>query len=126
MRNCLNVAVLPTILRYMNEESRFIRKLKETLDSGLETSRKAVNSALNKTRELEDYGVLKLDIRRLEHRSEELLKELGLVVFSQLAEEGKLSVTRKNAIIGGILSELEENRDMRDRKEIQLKNLSKK
>lgn len=109
----------------MNEESLFFRKLKETLDISLESSKKAVKAAMEKSKELEDYGVLKLDIRRLENRSQELLRELGLRVFSEFSDAGKPSVSRKTDLVDDILNELEENRDMRERKENQLNSRNK-
>jgi len=109
----------------MSESNPFMRRLRETLDLGLESSRKAMDQAARKTRELEDYGILKLDIRRLENRSQELLQELGVVIFSQLTEEGKASVSLKNSTVSRIVTELEKNRDMRIRKEEQLKALKR-
>jgi len=110
----------------MNEERWFIRMLKETLNLGFESSKKVMENAGKKVREFEDYGVLKLDIRRLENRSQELLRELGLRIFSEFSEEGKQSVSRKNASVQELITELERNRDMRIRKENQLDSRNKK
>ncbi|MCP4724193.1 MAG: hypothetical protein GY863_04115 [bacterium] len=79
-----------------------------------------MNSAAEKSRKLEEYSVLKLDIKRLEKRNSELFQELGINVFTVLAEEGRQTVSVKTPVLSEMIIELERNREMLFEKEKKL------
>ena len=104
----------------MSDENGFWNKFRTGFGSGLSSSKKIMDNARKKTREIEEYGVLKIDIKRLETRNSELFRDLGLKVYSLFSEEGKASVSAKSPLIRGVLNELDYNREMLKIKEEKL------
>ncbi|MBI9102372.1 MAG: hypothetical protein JEY99_08165 [Spirochaetales bacterium] len=106
----------------MSDENGFWNKIKSGIDTSLSSSRKVMDGAKKKSKELEEYGILKIDIKRLETRNADLFSDLGMKVFSIFSEEGRQSVTSKNPVIRDVMDELESNRLMLEEKQGKLKN----
>jgi len=92
-------------------------RVKEGLDQGLDGSRTLLKSAKEKSLILEELSVLKIDIKRIDARTNSLIRDLGLGVYSAFIEEGKQSLSSKSPFIKAILQELQDLQNLRKIKE---------
>lgn len=109
----------------MDRKENFFKKLWSSLDRELDGAGAKIDVFRSKAREWEDFGILKLDIRKIDDRNRELLYNLGVVVFSELSEAGTPALSRDHESLALLIRELEQNRDLRDRKEKRLRELEK-
>ena len=103
----------------------FFRKILNSLTLELKGAGVQLKGVGSKVKDWETISVLKLEIRRLDERTHNLLYELGLITFSELSEKRNKSVGPENEPLAAILKELEETREIRDQKEEELKEMEK-
>ena len=71
----------------------FYERMKQVMSQGFETTRKGMEQAAAKARELGEKGVLKYEIVRLEKDVERKFALLGGSVYRLLAEKGQSTVS---------------------------------
>ena len=73
---------------------------------GLEVSKEFAAKAGAKAQELGEIGVLKVEIKQFEAQAKKLMGRLGAEVYSRFSEGDAVSVSRDEAAVGAILSEI--------------------
>lgn len=96
-------------------------RARDGFGKGLNSSKQFLHAAKEKTQELEDIAVLKLDLKRIEGLANSLIRDLGLKVYSAFMEEGRQSLSAKTPGVKEILQELETLQDLREAKEAKLR-----
>ncbi len=83
-------------------------KLDKGLNQGINVSKKIIDKAKVKAREISDQSLLAFEIKELEKEEEKLLKDLGAVVFRLLAEGERSSVSMRTGELKPIFERLKE------------------
>ncbi len=96
-------------------------RFRDGLGQGLDSSKQLLQTAKEKTQELEEVTILKLDLKRLDSRINSLIRDLGLKVYSAFIEEGRQSLSTKSQGVKEILQELEALQALREDKEAKLR-----
>jgi hypothetical protein len=91
-------------------------RFEQGLNSSLSASKKIINDAKTRARELGDQSVLSLEVRQLESRHTDLLTKLGSQVYNLLAEQGQSTVTSRSAGVKETLEEIEQTRELLEEK----------
>ncbi len=82
--------------------------INDSLAYGIETSKNLLKKAKETASEIEETGILKLDLRRLNSRKKELISELGIKAYEAFVINGRKSLTLTSGGVPGILNELTE------------------
>jgi hypothetical protein len=104
----------------------FFERMKEIIDQGVENTKKVLNSAAEKAKELGEIGVLKYEISQLEKQVEKRFALLGGNVYSILVEKNKNTVTKSTPEIKELLDEINDIEKKIDEKEDSLKKIENK
>ncbi len=87
-------------------------KLQEGLSDGLaygiETSKNLLSKAKETAVELEEEGLLRLELRKLNARKKELISELGIKAYEAFVINNRKSLTLSSSGVNSILSEINE------------------
>lgn len=82
--------------------------LNDGLAYGIETSKQLLKKAKETASEIEETGIHKLDLRRLNSRKKELISELGVKAYEAFIVNERKSLTQTSSGVAGILEELME------------------
>ena len=82
--------------------------MRSVLDTGLKGSRKALDSARDRMRQLGDQSVTSLDIRQLKSERDGIVQNLGQLVYDSFASEERKSVSTKTPGVKELIEELEQ------------------
>ena len=96
-------------------------KVKAGVSEGLDSSRDVLKAAKAKTHELEEAAIIRLDLKRLEARTDRLVQDLGVKAYSVFVEEKRKSLSVKTPGVKEILQQLEGLQVLREEKESKLK-----
>ena len=80
--------------------------LNDGLAFGIETSKNLLHKAKETAVELEETGILKIDIHRLNGRKKDLINELGIKAYEAFIVNERKSLTLSSTGVQGILTEL--------------------
>jgi hypothetical protein len=83
-------------------------RMKQVVGQGVATTRRGIEVAADKAREVGAKGALKVEILRLEREIERKLAQLGSHVYHLLAEEGQASVSAETPEVQGLAREVKE------------------
>lgn len=87
-------------------------KLQDGLNDGLaysiETSKQLLKKAKETAAEIEEVGLLKIELRRLNTRKKELISELGIKGYEAFMVNGRKSLTESSSGVRQILEELKD------------------
>lgn len=103
----------------------FLKKMQGTINQGLNASKDLFERAKEKTKELGDIGVLKLEINHLTSQGEKLVAKLGTKVYEILGEGDQNTISRRTPGIREVLEEIENVRLRVKDKEEELKRFEK-
>jgi peptidoglycan hydrolase CwlO-like protein len=104
----------------------FFERMKEIIDQGVENTKKVLNSAAEKAKELGELGVLKYEINQLEKQVEKRFALLGGNVYSILVEKNKNTVSKSTSEIKELLDEINDIEKRIDQKEAEVKKIENK
>ena len=94
----------------MEENMSIYEKLQDGLNDGLaygiETSRNLLKKAKETAVDLEETGILKIDIIRLNNRKKDLINELGIKAYEAFIVNERKSLTQSSTGVKEILTEL--------------------
>ncbi|MFP4377745.1 MAG: hypothetical protein ACLFP4_11945 [Spirochaetales bacterium] len=85
----------------------FWDRVKNTMDKGLEGSRDILNRVKERTQDLGERGVLRIEIAQLESQAEKLLGQLGARTYEVLVEEGAPSVSTLTPGLSEIFAQID-------------------
>jgi hypothetical protein len=86
----------------------FWDRVKTAMDKGLEGSRDLLSKAKDRTQELGERGVLRVEIMQLESQAEKLLGQLGTRTYEALVKEGHDQISTSTAGISEIIAKIDE------------------
>jgi len=98
----------------------FSERMKEMLDQGVAASKELAVKAGAKAQDLGERGVLMLEIRQLESQAQKLAGRLGAEAYQAFSERGEETLSRENAAIKALLSDIAGVREAIERKESDL------
>ena len=84
----------------------FYERMKQAIGRGFETTRKGMEQAATKARELGEKGVLKYEITRLEKEVEVKFAILGTSVYRILTEKGQGTISPGTPEVKELLAEV--------------------
>ena len=90
----------------------FFERMKQVMGQGVETTRKGMEQAADKARELGEKGVLKYEIMRLEKEVERKFALLGSNVYRVLSDKGQSTISQGTPDVKELLGEI---RDLQGR-----------
>lgn len=96
--------------------------LNDSLAYGIETSKQLLKKAKETANDLEETGILKIELRKLNSRKKELINELGIKAYEAFLINGRKSLTQSSSGVNEILNELNELDKKMVEKEEELKN----
>ena len=99
----------------------FYERMKQAMTKGFETTRKGMEQATTKAKELGEKGVLKYEITRLEKEAERKFALLGGSVYRILSEKGQSTISQGTPEVKELLAEI---KDLQQRIEEKEKTLS--
>lgn len=85
----------------------FWDRMKTTLEKGLEGSRELLAKAKERTQELGERGVLRIEIMQLENQAEKLIAKLGTRTYEALVTEHQASVDRQTDGVAPLIDEVD-------------------
>ncbi len=88
----------------------FWDRLKNTMEKGLDGSRELLGSLKERTQDLGERGVLRLEIMQLENQAEKLVAKLGARAYEVLVSEGGKSVERSTDGVDELISRIDDVR----------------
>ncbi|MFP3042595.1 hypothetical protein LQZ19_12335 [Treponema primitia] len=88
---------------------------------GLEASKEFAAKAGAKAQELGEIGVLKVEIKQFEGQAKKLIGRLGAELYSRFTEKDTQSVSRDDAAVGAILSEIAAVKEAIEKREDELR-----
>jgi|GEM_PF-5092587 len=80
--------------------------LNDGLAYGIETSKQLLKKAKETATELEETGLLKIDLKQLNSRKKELISELGIKAYEAFLVNERKSLTQSSSGVKEILNEL--------------------
>jgi hypothetical protein len=86
----------------------FYERMKQVMSKGVESTRKGVEQAAAKAKELGEKGVLKYEITRLEREVERRFALLGGSVYRILSEKGQGTISQGTPEVKELLVELKD------------------
>lgn len=104
----------------------FWDNLKDFVDKSIETSGKAFNELGEKTKELGQKGVIKVEIAQLRSKFKQQSDKLGLTVYELFTKQEKDSVTRRNQTVAPIIDAMQELEKLIEQKEEEYKKIGGK
>ncbi len=84
----------------------FFERMKQVMSQGVETTRKGMEQAADKARELGEKGVLKYEIMRLEQDVERKFAALGAQVYRLLSDKGQSTISQGTPDVKDLLAEI--------------------
>ena len=96
-------------------------RMKEILDQGVTKSKEIAVKAGAKAQDLGERGVLMLEIKQLENQAQKLIGRLGGEAYQVFTERGEETLSRDNAAVKAILSDIATARESIEAKEAELK-----
>jgi hypothetical protein len=91
----------------MEEDMDFLERMKKTMTQGFETTKKGLEQAADKAREVGEKGVLKYEISKLEKEVESKFGLLGSHVYDVLVKKGQNTVSKSTGEVKELLSAVE-------------------
>jgi uncharacterized protein YceH (UPF0502 family) len=85
----------------------FLERMKKTMTQGFETTKKGLEQAADKAREVGEKGVLKYEISRLEKDVERNFALIGSQVYDVLVKKGQNTVSKSTAEVKELLATVE-------------------
>ncbi|HSV56481.1 MAG TPA: hypothetical protein VLH39_05165 [Magnetospirillaceae bacterium] len=104
----------------------FSEKLKQIVNSGLDTSRDIVSKAGGKAQQWGEMGVVRVEILQLRAQAEKLTARLGAEVYEVLVEKGQKTVSRETPAVREVLERISELETGISAKEAQFRKLGGK
>lgn len=95
----------------------FYERMKQVMVQGFEATRKGMEQAADKARELGEKGMLKYEIMRLEKEVERKFAMLGGNVYRLLSEKGRGSVSQGTPDVKELLVEVKDLQQRIEEKE---------
>jgi hypothetical protein len=95
----------------------FFERMKQVMSQGVETTRKGMEQAAEKARELGEKGVLRYEIMRLEKDVERKFAMLGSQTYRLLTEKAGGSVSGEVPEVGQLVREIKELQEKIEEKE---------
>ena len=86
----------------------FMERMRGVMTQGFETTKKGLEQAAVKARELGEKGVIKYEITRLEKEVERKLALLGTHTYRLLVEKGQSSISKSTGDIKPLLAEIKD------------------
>jgi tRNA(Ile)-lysidine synthase TilS/MesJ len=85
----------------------FWDRVKNAMDKGLEGSRDILTRVKERTQDLGERGVLRIEIAQLENQAEKLLGQLGARTYEALVEESAPSVSTSTRELSEVFDEID-------------------
>jgi len=104
----------------------FSEKIKNIVNTGLDTSKDILSKAGEKAQQWGEMGVLKVEIVQLRGQAEKMTARLGAEVYEVLVEKGQKTVSRETPAVRDILDKIAELEKNVEEKEIQFRKLGGK
>ena len=82
----------------------FLERMKKTMSQGFETTKKGLEQAAEKAREMGEKGVLRYEISRLEKDVERNFAMIGGQVYDVLVKKGQNTVSKSTGEIKDLLA----------------------
>ena len=98
---------------------KFSEKLNKFFSEGIEISKDVLKKAGQKTRELGEKGIIKVDIYQLKNQAGKICADLGAECFARLREKGEECLNRDDEHIKELLDRIEELQNKIEQKEEQ-------
>lgn len=86
----------------------FFERMKQVMSQGVETTRKGMEQAADKARELGEKGVLKYEIMRLEKDVERRFALLGSQVYRLLSQSGQATISGGTPEVKDLVAEVKD------------------
>ncbi len=86
----------------------FYERMKQVMAKGLQSTRKGMEQATAKAKELGEKGILRYEITRLESEVERKFAMLGGSVYRILSEKGQGSISQGTPEVKELLAELKD------------------
>jgi len=96
-------------------------KFEKGLNQGFDSSKRLFDSAKKQAQKLGEQSVLSLEIRQLESRNAEQIRNLGERVYQLLSLEGQSTVSSRSTGVKEILNDLADIRSLLEKKRAELK-----
>ncbi len=104
----------------------FSEKIKNLVNTGLDTSKDILSKAGEKAQQWGEMGVLKVEIVQLRGQAEKMTARLGAEVYEILVEKGQKTVSRETPAVREILDKIAELDKTVEEKETQFRKLGGK
>ena len=104
----------------------FSEKIKNIVNTGLDTSKEILSKAGEKAQQWGEMGVLKVEIVQLRNQAEKMTARLGAEVYEVLVEKGQKTVSRETPAVREILEKIAELEKSVEEKEAQFRKLGGK
>jgi len=104
----------------------FSEKIKNIVNTGLDTSKDILSKAGEKAQQWGEMGVLKVEIVQLRGQAEKMTARLGAEVYEVLVEKGQKTVSRETPSVRDILDKIAELEKNVEEKETQFRKLGGK
>ena len=101
----------------------FFERMKTVVNQGYETTKDALGTAADKAKELGEKGVLKFEISQLERETGKKFALLGNNVYQILAVSGQSTLSKNNADVKTLISEIQDLEKKIQEKEEAIKKL---
>ena len=98
----------------------FWDRVKSTMDKGLDGSRDLLGKAKERTQELGERGVLRVEIMQLENQAEKLLGQLGTRAYEALVKEGFDQISTSTSGISELIAKIDDVQSQITQKEAAL------
>ena len=99
----------------------FSERMKGLVDQGVAASKDFAVKAGAKAQDLGERGVLMIEIKQLESQAQKLIGRLGAEAYHTFTEQNEETLSRENAPIKTLLSEIATARQSIEQKEAELK-----
>jgi acyl CoA:acetate/3-ketoacid CoA transferase beta subunit len=117
VRRGLSVQAGGVMLMVMGGQMDFVDRMKQVMSQGFETTRKGMEQAAGKARELGEKGVLRYEITKLEKEVERRFALLGSHVYRLLTEKGHSTVSQSTPEVKELMAEVKEMQERIEEKE---------
>ena len=99
----------------------FSDRMKKLLDQGVTASKELAAKAGTKAQDLGERGIIMIEIRQLESQAQKLMGRLGAEAYQIFTERDEETISRNDAPINNILSDIAKARASIEQKEAELK-----